>query len=145
MRQSSIVLDGWKLLEKRPGENSVPWTMLSNPNLNAEWRARHAPEVTTRVMDEALLATIASRLDNLDDFLAELSAELGGPVYELFDLEADPRELKNLAAEHPEIVTRLMPHLLAAQARLEEMRAGETNSGFQLSEEDLAKLRALGY
>ena len=27
-------------------------------------------------MDETLLATIASRLDSLDDFLAELSAEL---------------------------------------------------------------------
>jgi arylsulfatase A-like enzyme len=58
----------------------------------------------------------------------------------LYDLETDPGERRDLAAEHPELAQALM-------AGLREFMAGqvESNTGSVLSDEDIEHLRSLGY
>ena len=72
-------------------------------------------------------------------------AAAGVPEFELFDHSADPLNLKNLAGDHPEIVTRLSETLntwkeMATAAKLE----GEMDTE-GLSPQELERLRSLGY
>jgi arylsulfatase A-like enzyme len=60
-----------------------------------------------------------------------------GPVFELFDLAADPREKKNLAKEKPELVQEL-------QKKIDLSLLGSTEKQ-ELSDEDKELLRSLGY
>jgi len=62
-------------------------------------------------------------------------------TYELYDLDADPREQKNLYGEKPEIVSRLTEVLESWK----ELVAREGEGVYELSEEDRAALDALGY
>jgi arylsulfatase A-like enzyme len=59
---------------------------------------------------------------------------------ELHDLDADPRETRDVAAEHPEIVRDLLGELERFTAR--RAQQGEAP---ELTAEDLEKLRGLGY
>jgi len=61
---------------------------------------------------------------------------------ELYDVEADPRELDNLAAEHPEIVERLQGLL---EAMIREAPAKPGDAEVQMDEATLIQLQALGY
>lgn len=47
---------------------------------------------------------------------------------ELYDLKADPGETKDVAAEHPEIVERLLAHAEAARAELGDLLTGRQGS-----------------
>lgn len=67
------------------------------------------------------------------------SSEIG--LSELYDLEADPGELVNLAEERPEVVAGLASRLESWMAETERREA----SGAELSPERLEALRALGY
>jgi arylsulfatase A-like enzyme len=74
---------------------------------------------------------------------------LGHDEFELYDLGNDPGETKNIAAERPEIVAS-MHHKIKAQNEANELRkirntAEPGDSVKQLSDEELKKLRALGY
>jgi arylsulfatase A-like enzyme len=67
------------------------------------------------------------------------------PEYELYDHQADPINMNNVAADHPEVVERLANYLknwhqAALAAKLETEAAAE-----DMSQEELDKLRALGY
>jgi arylsulfatase A-like enzyme len=65
------------------------------------------------------------------------------PRVELFDLEADPRELVNVADQHPEHVARLLAEVEAFIARRKESPYHAESD--TLDEAALAELRALGY
>ena len=60
----------------------------------------------------------------------------------LLDLQEDPGEGKDVAAEHPEIVTS---HAHRIEALAAELSASEADRADALSPEDLKRLRALGY
>ena len=61
------------------------------------------------------------------------------PKPEVYDLERDPAESRNLAGERPQVVA-------SARAELDRMLAGATiQSPNQVSNEDLQRLQALGY
>lgn len=61
------------------------------------------------------------------------------PKPEIYDLERDPGETRNLASERPQVVA-------SARAELDRMLAGSTiHSPGQVSQEDLQRLQALGY
>lgn len=64
----------------------------------------------------------------------------GDLPHELYDLEADPHERRNLIAERPEIAARLQARIEQHVASLPKMR-----DAAPLSEETRAALRALGY
>jgi hypothetical protein len=67
-----------------------------------------------------------------------------GTEFELYDVIADPGERRNLAAEHPEVVTRLAGVLDAwtAAGGAPEPEAGELDA---ISPEERRLLEALGY
>ena len=62
---------------------------------------------------------------------------------ELFDLETDPGESRDLAERHPEIVARLRDAYDRAEAGA--TRYGQGGRETQLTPEAVEKLRALGY
>ena len=62
----------------------------------------------------------------------------------LFDLEADPGELEDLAADRPDIVERMLA-LLAERNLAGEVESAEEIEDDQLGEEVRRRLRALGY
>ena len=62
----------------------------------------------------------------------------------LFDLEADPGELEDLAADRPDIVERMLG-LLAARNLADEVESAEEIEDDQLDEDVRRRLRALGY
>lgn len=67
------------------------------------------------------------------------------PEYELYDHRQDPINMNNVAADHPEVVARLADYLknwhqAALAAKLDAEAAAE-----EMSEQELEKLRALGY
>jgi hypothetical protein len=70
------------------------------------------------------------------------------PVYELYDLEADPYELQDLSSSEPERLERMQRLLERERERVAELRAagGWTGgSGFQPDAAQLEELRNLGY
>ena len=145
MRQSAVVLGDWKLIEKWPAVNSLPWTMISNPALPPEWLEENMPEATRGVLDESVLREITERLGDAKPMLEKLKRELAGPFYELYNLREDPLEQRDLVATHPQEVERLKQHLAKSQALLEQARSEEGNAEIQLDEADRADLEALGY
>jgi len=145
MRQSAVVFDRWKLVEKWPAEDAMPWTMLSNPTLDPAWLDEHAPEVEAGALDEARLTTIGMRVGDLDAFLEELRAQLPGPVFELYDLVEDPAELVNLAAQKPGVLADMQARLRAAKTQIEAARARITDARVEFSADELRDLEALGY
>lgn len=147
MRQSALEYDGWKIIESSPGTESLPWTMLSNPRLAADWVEEHAPEVAGEPMTlEVFNRILEGRSDDeVLAFLDRLREELGGPVYELYDLRNDPGEERDLAASRPEKLAELKRLLRAAQAEREESRKLLEDSLVPLSASDLEELGKLGY
>ncbi len=75
--------------------------------------------------------------------------ETGGeprPRYELFDWRNDPLDGVNLAEDHPEVVERLATAIAEWRAMTLEARVGpDDESAESLSEEELQRLRSLGY
>jgi len=66
----------------------------------------------------------------------------------LFDLEADPAETRSLARQRPDDLARLAALLRAREGRDEALRGrlgAASQAAAPLSEEDRARLRALGY
>src|SRR5262245_27894198 len=76
--------------------------------------------------------------------LNEVGSQLQAkPRVELFDLETDPRELVDVADQHPEQVARLLPEVEGFIARRKAI-AGDAESA-PLDESSVAELRKLGY
>jgi arylsulfatase A-like enzyme len=63
---------------------------------------------------------------------------------ELYDLEADPREQRNIARQHPEIVEELTALVNAERARARSSPPEGTNM-VEPSSETIRQLQALGY
>lgn len=68
----------------------------------------------------------------------------GKPEFELFDREADPLGLRDVADRHPEVVEDLAARLAAWQKDLEGKRLEAGEAG-EMSAAEMEKLRSLGY
>ena len=67
---------------------------------------------------------------------------------ELYDLQEDPDETRDLSEQEPEIAARLMRHGIERRAAMRaafEAKGGGEQSALPLSEEQRERLRALGY
>jgi len=69
----------------------------------------------------------------------------GWPEYELYDHRQDPLNLKDVAAEHQEIVERMARELESWHETALEARLETEESTVDLSQEEIEKLRSLGY
>ena len=97
--------------------------------------------MTTRQPDEALLARqrIEQRLGGFPRY--ELIVGAGGRQ-ELYDLESDPLQKRNLAQEMPDRVTELRRGLDRVQLALEALHRGQA---LDLAPEVLESLKEFGY
>lgn len=64
-------------------------------------------------------------------------------AFVLYDLDADPGELRDASAEHPEIAARLAAELKARHRGIRGGAVGDTR--VELDPEEVERLRALGY
>ncbi len=67
------------------------------------------------------------------------------PELELFDHRNDPLDLINLADTHPDVVADLRSQLEEWRAMTEARRVAPDDAGVDVSPDELAQLRALGY
>ncbi|HVS15967.1 MAG TPA: sulfatase, partial [Thermoanaerobaculia bacterium] len=68
------------------------------------------------------------------------------PQFELYDHRSDPFDHTNVAAENPEVVTRLARQLAAWLEETSARRLADDGEGdTEMSQEELQRLRALGY
>ncbi|HEX9637811.1 MAG TPA: sulfatase [Acidobacteriota bacterium] len=72
--------------------------------------------------------------------------DAGQPEFELYDKKSDPLDRVDLAARHPEIVTKLSRRLQQWRAQAErEKLPPDSESAAGLSAQELERLRSLGY
>jgi arylsulfatase A-like enzyme len=69
----------------------------------------------------------------------------GRPEFELYDHRADPLNLHDVAAAHPDVVERLARKLKGWEEQARAARVSPEAGTAEASEEELARLRALGY
>ena len=135
----------WRLVRLNPHEGPIS-KRLTSPWMDPDWRSRYFPESEAgmTIREGAEIALRHATIEELSDLVnGGLSPEL---VF-LYDLEADPRELIDRAAEHPERVAEFTRRLDEALADTEWLRSlGRPASAVRgVTEEDLEHLRAIGY
>ena len=92
---------------------------------------------------ESLFGRLTCRWSSLRGWVSEDWKLVQGAETELFDLKADPGELRNLAAQEPGRVERMRAALQAALGKMAP--GGDTARGATLSPEQEERLRSLGY
>jgi len=70
----------------------------------------------------------------------------GSPEFQLFDRRKDPLDANDVAAQHPDVVARLLREMQAWQRMAESARLKPDSAlASTVSGEELERLRALGY
>jgi hypothetical protein len=67
------------------------------------------------------------------------------PEYELFDHRTDPLNLKNVAAQHPDVVEKLKVQLAEWRKMTEAGKLPKGDSTEGVSSQELERLKSLGY
>lgn len=172
MQQAALFEGRWKLVEKRLGRDSTHSILISAPHQTLEWARKKRESMLAsgsrsglfRWMDDKLLSTtffferyrtglteeLHQRMQSSPEYarmIRFLRKANDTPVYELYDLEADPRCAKDLAGSRPEIVAKLRVLLREQQARRDEAQklALPPQAPPALGTIELERLRALGY
>ena len=170
--QRAVEIDGWKLVESRPGHFSADQVVLTHPLTRRVLRGEEResvlasgvrPERLQEFREDPAVQELFGRLEGkglTQDLLRELRAApeygrvlaltrriLKGPFYALYDLENDPGETTDVRADHPQRFESLRTALASA---LEARDASQERGRFptepvQLSAEDLSVLGDLGY
>jgi arylsulfatase A-like enzyme len=144
-----LELSGLEVPERVQGQSLLPLLAETDPT-SLGWRSR--PAIAERAFAPAAF-------EDEDDLKLESQAIIyegwklirntsrpeGWPEYELYDHEADPLNLQDVAADNPDRVRELARMLAGWQetalaTRVETEEAAET-----LSEDEIQKLRSLGY
>ncbi len=92
---------------------------------------------------ESLFGRLTCRWSSLRAWVSEDWKLVQGSEIELFDLEKDPGELRNLAKQEPQRLERMQGALHAALRKMAP--SGDTAKGATLSPEQEERLRSLGY
>ena len=78
-------------------------------------------------------------------FVHNVSRAVEVPEFELFAHKTDPLNLKNVAGAHPEVVERLREQLTERREIAASIAFPESSSTEGLSDEELQRLKSLGY
>ncbi len=146
IEQAMVEQEGWKLVELEPGVRPGEPQLLTHPRTPRAWLETNFPELLKSIPSDALFAELRARGDFYRKF-GQLQQLVRGPYYELYDLNTDPLELHDLAAERPEVVERLRRLLEEHKART---RAAQKDAHPEIrpqgfSPEELEALEDLGY
>jgi choline-sulfatase len=107
-------------------------------------RALQGQRVTAEPLyAESLFGRLTCRWSSLRSWVSEDWKLVQGAETELFDLSADPGELRNLAAQEPQRVERMRAALQVAVRKMAP--SGDSARGAALSPEQEETLRSLGY
>jgi arylsulfatase A-like enzyme len=145
VEQYALTVGRWRLVEEHPGSESGEYSLLTHPRVPASWLEQHFPEVLAHPLTEERMDALRAR-PGFAERIAELRALVAGPYHVLHDLEADRDERRDLAAERPDVVRKLLP--LLEQERARSRRAREDASGLVVPELGAEALQAqdeLGY
>jgi arylsulfatase A-like enzyme len=139
-------LAGLAAPEEAQGQSLLP--LLSGAKAHdLGWRAR--PAFAERMKAPAAFADDAEGVSQIAmvadgwKLIRNLEAPPGRAELELYDHRADPLNLHDVAAEHPDIVQRMAPQLDGWHRDAVAKRV-KTETG-DLAPEDLERLRSLGY
>ncbi len=128
------------------GRSLVP-LMRGEATAATEIYSQHREDPVVRLMGQGSGVMTSLRAGKWKFILNELSSQMiEKPRFELYDLEADPRERRNLAGEHPELVREFEAKVLAFQAAHptpEQRPAAQAEE--EMDEAVLEELRELGY
>jgi arylsulfatase A-like enzyme len=134
--------------ERAQGQSLLPLLAKADP-ASLGWKARPAfaeralaPAAFEREEDEVESWAI---VDGGWKLIRNGVRPEGRPEYELFDHRKDPLNLHDVAPEHPDVVKRLAAKLDAWQQQARAARVDPDPKAAMASEEELARLRALGY
>jgi arylsulfatase A-like enzyme len=78
-------------------------------------------------------------------FLHHVRRAKDAPEYELFDHRVDPLNLKNVAAQHPQVVEQLKAKLAEWREMTEAGKLPKADAAEGVSPKELERLRSLGY
>ncbi len=99
------------------GTSLVPLMRGADPLLPTEVYSQHREDPVVRLLGQGSGVMTSLRVGRWKYILNQVSSQmLEKPRHELYDLEADPREQRNLAATHPELVREFEAKVLAFQA-----------------------------
>ena len=146
VEQYMVESEGWKLVEVWPGSTGADHTLLTHPRVPDRWLEQNFPELLREPLTERLMEELKVR-PAYRERIAELHGLVRGPYYELYDLATDPRELRDLHAERPEVVARLRTLLAEHKAlgRQAQERARPDLAVKPFTADQIEELRKLGY
>ncbi|MHC5212062.1 MAG: sulfatase [Planctomycetota bacterium] len=150
MHGMALEMDGWKLVQHEPLLVEVEQTFLSSPHARRwvqQWLSEQAPDLPSDVPVLDLMDFLATNRPELATSMrTEMRQDLRGAFHELYHVREDPLELQDLAAEQPDRLAQMLELLAAERQRSNAARLDVAPPpAFQLSQEELAELRELGY
>ena len=144
---AAVRLGRWKLVRRDLSQSGLQ-TLASHPRGLAVLAEREPALFAAEPAVADLLAREGALAALLPHHQA-LSEALGSWTTELYDLERDPEELADVAAEHDDVVQELQAVLLERLARIDAQRAVHlrwlAGDGGQLDELERERLIELGY
>jgi arylsulfatase A-like enzyme len=138
-----------KAPEQAQGQSLLPLLVAEAKPDDLGWRRR--PAFAERVPDRDTPAKYESQLEAMAivsdgwKLIRNGVRPDGRPELELFDHSGDPINLRNVAAEHPEIVERLSKQLESWHAAAKAAHIAPEQGTDGLSPAEVERLRALGY
>jgi arylsulfatase A-like enzyme len=131
------------------GQSLAPLLVAGARPEDLGWRRRPAfaervPDRDTPAKYESQLEAIAVVADGWK-LIRNFVRPDQRPELELFDHAADPLNLRNVAAEHPELVERLSKQLESWHAAAKAAHIAPEEGTADLSPEEIERLRSLGY
>jgi arylsulfatase A-like enzyme len=144
-----LELSGLEVPEQVQGQSLLPLLAEADP-ASLGWRPRPAfaersfAPAAFEAEDEMKLETQVVVHEGWK-LIRNTSRPEGWPEYELFDHRSDPLNLENLADENPEKVAELSRLLESWHQSALEARIVTEEAAAELSEEEIRKLRSLGY
>jgi arylsulfatase A-like enzyme len=144
-----LELVGVEVPEQVQGQSLLPLLAESDPT-SLGWRPRPAfaersfAPAAFEAEDEMRLETQVVIHEGWK-LIRNISRPEGWPEYELFDHAADPLNLDDVADENPEKVAELARVLEGWHRSALEARIATEDAAAELSDEEIRKLRSLGY
>lgn len=144
-----LELAGLEVPAEAQGQSLVPWMETTEGQTPEGFRVR--PAITEKALhlgtaspQNAASMSVAILVDDWK-LVHHIERPDDRPEYQLFKPSQDPLDATDLAADHPEVVTRLAAQLAGWREQALAQRLDDENLAQSMSAEELERLRSLGY